>query len=192
MHPHITQSTLLLSDHSISSTKVLNDMSDAIHVYDITRQMHPHITQWTLLLSDHSISSTKVLNGMSDAIHTWYHKANASTQYTVNPPTLWPFNLIHRGLIYCVIPNLFLPKTANISFKWNLKHNPIITESFEFDSSLSQALEVSQYLKESLIQHKLYLGSIVQSYQIGFADNGTANFVANAVFFVCLMDYCLL
>ena len=53
--------------------------------------LHQHSTQSTLLLSDHSISSTENLKCQPVA---WYHVVTPSTQYTVNPPTVWPFNIL--------------------------------------------------------------------------------------------------
>ena len=47
-------------------------------------------------MSDHSITSTVVLNDKL-CQHAILHVVNASTQYTVNPPTVWPFDFIHRG-----------------------------------------------------------------------------------------------
>ena len=32
------------------------------------------------------------------ALHVWYNEMNSLTQYIVNPPTVWPFNIIHCGL----------------------------------------------------------------------------------------------
>ena len=97
---HSTQSTLLLSDHSIPSDDVLNTyklchpanfISFCECIYTV------HSTQSTLLLSGQSISSTVDLNDKLSQPAQWYYFVNASPQYTVNPPTVWPFNVIHGG-----------------------------------------------------------------------------------------------
>ena len=50
--------------------------------------------QLTLLLSDHSLLSTGLR-----MINAPCHSTNvhASVRYTVNPPTVWPFNIFHYG-----------------------------------------------------------------------------------------------
>ncbi len=61
---------------------------------------HLYCTQSTLVLTDHSRSSTVI---RSNKLHNMpacdrYHVVNVSIQYTVNPPIIWPFNILHCGL----------------------------------------------------------------------------------------------
>ena len=51
----------------------------------------------TLRLSDQTLWSTVVL-------HDSHHVVDASTQYTVNPPTIWSFNIIHWCLEWWTMP----------------------------------------------------------------------------------------
>ena len=88
MHRHNTQSTLLLSDHSIPSDVVLNTyklchpanfISFCECIYTV------HSTQSTLLLSGQSISSTVDFNDKLSQPAQWYYLVNAflSTQSTL-------------------------------------------------------------------------------------------------------------
>ncbi len=71
---------------------------------DIMWWMHLHSTQSTLLLSNHSISSSWFgKNALCQPV-TWYHGVNATTQYTVNPPTIYPFNIILMVWKECTLP----------------------------------------------------------------------------------------
>ena len=66
-----------------------------------SRDVCIYSTRLTLLLSDHSVSSTVVLNAslyMNCASLQYDNNVmNASTQYTVNPPTVLPFSIAHSG-----------------------------------------------------------------------------------------------
>ena len=65
--------------------------------YDIKYWMHLHSTQSTLLLFDHSMSSTVVWNDTMPACNLWHHVVNVTTHSRLNPPTVWPLNIIHCG-----------------------------------------------------------------------------------------------
>ena len=79
--------------------------------YDLMWEMHLYSTQSTAMMSNHTISSTLLCNeklSISLQYDEKLYMVNASTQYTVNPPTVWLFNIIQ------VFFNDMLPIACNM------------------------------------------------------------------------------